>query len=376
MNANELFFTAIKTQFPWANCKLPCPEEISKETISEAYSIAQKQDMGHLFCAATANLVDDSLKQEFNKQKMLAVFRREQISFEEQRVFALFDEHKIDYIPLKGSVIKDFYPEGWMRTSSDTDILIHFENGETAVNLLEEKLGYKYEGKSAKDFQLFSQSGVHLELHYSPENGNGKTDKLLAKIWDYAYKPNPDSSRYNLTTEFLMFYTLSHALYHFLGGGCGVKPFLDLWVMEAQAQYKVEKLNALVKEGNCESFYNAFCGLTNVWFNNGEHTQLTQSMENYIFGGGVYGSRENLGKAKAHREGGKAKFLLNRIFKPKKELALQYPSLEKRPWLLPYYQIKRWFNLFNKDRRKDVGAELQGGLKKDETEKLFKELEI
>jgi hypothetical protein len=131
-----------------------------------------------------------------------------------------------------------------------------------------------------------------------------------------------------------------------------------------------------LEESQSEKFYEAFLSLSEVWFKGKEHTELTEKMENYIFEGGVYGNRENLGKASIHRDGGRFKYLIRRIFKPRKALEAQYPSLEKRPYLLPFYQIKRWFNLLDKERRSDVNQELQGGLKRDETLTLFEQLGI
>ena len=34
---------------------------------------------------------------------------------------------QIPFLPLKGSVIRQYYPEPWMRTSCDIDILVDFE---------------------------------------------------------------------------------------------------------------------------------------------------------------------------------------------------------------------------------------------------------
>ncbi len=375
MNATELMFNAIKSQFPWAGCPLSYEKEISAELVLEAYNLAVKQDLGHLVASALEKFADESAKTEFAKKKLTAIFRREQISFEEKKIFNLFDKNEIDYIPLKGSVIKKFYPEEWMRTSSDTDILIRPEDGERALSLLTEALGYKYEGKSAKDYQLFSENGVHIELHYSPENGNEKTDRVLSRIWDYAVK-GENAHRYDLTPEFLLFYTVSHALYHFLGGGCGVKPFLDVWVMDSKMEYDKDKFYRLIKESQTEKFYGCFKALSEVWFGKAEHTDITRNMADYIFTGGVYGTRENLGKASLHKKGSTLKYLYSRIFKPKKDLELQYPNLKNHPLLLPYYQIKRWFNLLNSNRRRDVTSELQGSFKNDETAKLFDILEI
>lgn len=124
MSPKEFLFAAIKSQFPWADSPLSCQGELSRELILSAYELGAKQDLGHLVASAAEGFAWSDLKKEFHKQKMIAVFRREQISFEEKKIFTLFDENQIDYIPLKGSVVKNFYPEAWMRTSSDSDILI------------------------------------------------------------------------------------------------------------------------------------------------------------------------------------------------------------------------------------------------------------
>ena len=375
MSPKEFLFAAIKSQFPWADSPLSCQGELSRELILSAYELGAKQDLGHLVASAAEGFAWSDLKKEFHKQKMIAVFRRVQISFEEKKIFALFDENQIDYIPLKGSVVKNFYPEAWMRTSSDSDILIRPEDSEKAMKLLTEQADYRYEGKSLKDFQFYSQSGVHMELHFSAECQNEKLDRVLSRIWEQAVR-REGSNRHDLSPEFLMFHTVAHALYHFLGGGCGIKPFLDIWVLNNRMKYDKEKLESFLEESQSEKFYEAFLRLSEVWFKGKEHTELTEKMENYIFEGGVYGNRENLGKASIHRDGGRFKYLLRRIFKPRKALEAQYPSLEKRPYLLPFYQIKRWFNLLDKERRSDVNQELQGGLKRDETLTLFEQLGI
>ena len=376
MNQKEFLFAAIKSQFPWAEAPLSCREEISQELIRSSYDLAVKQDLGHFVASAAECLAEDRLKKELAKQKMIAVFRREQISFEEKKIFALLDENEIDYIPLKGSVIKDYYPEEWMRTSSDSDVLVRPQDGEKALALLKEKLGYRCECESTKDFLLSSPNGVHVELQFSLESGNEKNDKVTSQIWNYTTRSKEDSFRYDLAPEFIIFYVVAHAIKHFRCGGCGIKPFLDVWVLNHQMEYDPIVLNQLLETSEIKRFYDVFSALSEVWFCGMEHTALTRKMEDYIFHGGVYGNRENYGKVSAHRQGGRAKYMLYRIFKSKKELMRQYPSLEKHPLMLPFYQIRRWFNLFDKERRNDVNQELKGGLKTGETEILFEQLGI
>lgn len=57
-------------------------------------------------------------------------------------ICSIFDKIKIAYIPLKGAVIRPYYPYDSMRTSCDIDILIHEEDLELAIKNLIEK-GYK-----------------------------------------------------------------------------------------------------------------------------------------------------------------------------------------------------------------------------------------
>lgn len=347
--------------------------ECSEEIIKKAYSLALKQDFAHILAVYLDKLNTGEIKTKLTKQKMLAIYRREQLDFEEERISALLEANSINYIPLKGAVIKNYYPQKWMRTSSDIDILVHLEDIEKSKDLLCLELGYSYVGKSLKDYQFVAKNGVHLELHFALE-GSDKANKPMEQVWDYA-KPCADKpNRYKLTEEFLIYHTAVHAQYHFAAGGCGLKPLVDLLLLENKLEYNKNILNSLIAEGNCEKFYNGLMHLIRVWFSGEKHTELTADMENYILCGGVYGTRENLGSASVYRQGGRAKYLFSRIFKSKAALTAQYPTLEKYPILLPFYQIKRWFNLLDPKRRRDVTAEAAGSIADNGISKMMKEL--
>lgn len=44
-----------------------------------------------------------------------------------ENLFSAFDEAKIDYMPLKGTLLKKMYPKSEMRTMGDADVLIKAE---------------------------------------------------------------------------------------------------------------------------------------------------------------------------------------------------------------------------------------------------------
>ena len=47
---------------------------------------------------------------------------------EYENLCSAFEKAQIPFLPLKGSVIRKYYPEAWMRTSCDIDILVHDED--------------------------------------------------------------------------------------------------------------------------------------------------------------------------------------------------------------------------------------------------------
>ena len=139
------------------------------ELLAKLYTLSKSHDLAHLVGdALTKNNIigDGEIKAKFQNQMMLAVYRYEKINYELGRLREAMNEAKIPFIPLKGSVIRQYYPKPWMRTSCDIDILVHESDLERAVAILVDKLAYKRESKGSHDISLFSDYGVHLELHY------------------------------------------------------------------------------------------------------------------------------------------------------------------------------------------------------------------
>ncbi len=354
------------------------PENIDSETISSLYTLASNHDIAHLIALALENhrlLPNNEIGDEFKKQKLLAIFRREQINFEEERICTLLEEEKIDYIPLKGAIIKNFYPEQWMRTSCDIDILIHPQDSERAIKELNQKYGYIHTGSNNRDHSLSAKSGVTLELHYHLISNDERLNPLLLKAWEYAI-PENGGCKHKFTNEYFLFHTIAHAQYHFMEGGCGARCLIDLWLLNKGFDFDKEKLFDLLNQCGSVGFYNGLVSLTRVWFEGEHHSELTLMLEDYILNGGVFGSRFNQGSSGEHKGGNLFKYIFSRIFFSREKLERIYPNLKKHSILLPYYQIKRWFNLFKKENRKGVISELKGRSQRETTAKMMEELGI
>ena len=125
------------------------PEERKQKIAEKVFALAEKHDLGHFIyepMKACGLLTSASeLESKLKQQQMLAVFRYKRMEHELSSLSALFEEAKIRFIPLKGSVIRKYYKKPWMRTSCDIDILVKESDIDAAVELITSKLGYKAE---------------------------------------------------------------------------------------------------------------------------------------------------------------------------------------------------------------------------------------
>lgn len=325
---------------------------LTDEELAKLYKLSKSHDLAHLVGDALIknDLIEDGeVKAKFQKQIMLAVYRYEKINYELGRLRKVLNEAEIPFIPLKGSVLRRYYPEPWMRTSCDIDVLVHEEAVDQAAQSIVEKLGYTYEKKQYHDISLMSDGGVHLELHHSIKENKANIDALLSECWDYA-APS-DDYECCFTNEFFFFHQIAHMSYHFLHGGCGVRPILDLYLLQRKMPFDSTVLDEMLEKSGIKKFFDAAKAISEVWFGDGEHTDVTRRMEDYLLRGGVYGSTANSMAVGQQKEKGRLGYIINRIWLPYELLCITYPRLKGRKYLQLFYEIKRWLRIFNPEAR-------------------------
>ena len=63
--------------------------------------------------------------------------------------------------------------------------------------------------------------------------------------------------RYEMTDEFFYFYHIAHMAKHFENGGCGIRPFVDLVVLDRMDSENFSKRDELLKSGGLLQFARA-----------------------------------------------------------------------------------------------------------------------
>ena len=349
-HAINAMFALIRKVVCGAGASEEIKETVTPEILPQLYALSKAHDMAHIVAQGLSDLGllgEDEISQKLQKQQMLASYRYQKINYELEQICKVLENAKIPFIPLKGSVIRQYYPEPWMRTSCDIDVLVHEEEIEKAIDVLTDVLQYKNEGRGSHDISLFSGSGVHIELHYDlVEDGLvNESSTVLKTVWEMVTVRSGFRYWSEMPDALFYFYHIAHMAKHFENGGCGLRPFIDLWILDHIKDADTNKRNALLDRGNLLKFADVSRKLSKAWFENVEMDAVSQQMETYILCGGVYGNNENRITVQQQKKGGRFKYAISKIFIPYDIIKFHYPILKKYRWLTPIMEFRRWCKL-------------------------------
>ncbi len=378
MKKTEILFALIDFELTGKKINDETKNSINSAVISDLTKITKAHDLSHLLADALYKLemLSGDEEKELKKARKVALYRSECMKKDILSICDLLNKAKIPFILLKGARMRNYYPCDWMRTSCDIDALVKEEELERAIEALE-KGNWKVSGEKAfHDISLYSENDTHLELHFKIKGGEELKEDLSDKVWDYSYLKEEGQYEYIQTNEYFLFHLLSHMATHFFSSGCGIKYFLDIYILKQKLEFNEEKLRGLLIEGQMEEFYKKILDLIDVWFGNGEYDDITKEMAKFILTGGIYGSKEHRIKNTQVKSSGKIKHIMKRIFMPYRALKKRYPVLEKHKYLTPLLEVVRWGNMIFKGRCKIRFKELNSikNVSKEDFEKREKML--
>ncbi len=346
-------------------------EEIDKETKCAAiekadaiYGIAKHHDVVHLLYNAyekcNFNLLSEDLKKLIKKKHFVSVVRYERTNYDFDNIKKVFESECIPFIPLKGSVIREYYPEPWMRTSCDIDILVHETDIERASEILVNACGCEKDKAGTHDVSFCSANGTHIELHYklSEIYFDNAAESLVDDVWNYSYPKDGYRYCYALTDEFFYMYHIYHMAKHFEIGGCGIRPFLDLWLLDNKVPHENDKRDSLLEKSGLLKFANSCRELSEYWFSDGENNETVNALQRFIIVGGVYGNSNNRHLVVRAKNDNRIKRVLKTVFLSYDKLKIQYPIVGKHKWLMPFFEVLRWFRIFKPGYGKIAKEEL------------------
>ena len=349
-NLTEVFLAILRSVM--TNTPVALPEEID-QYMNELLMLARQNDVLQIICQGIKNN-HGNLPANIDNEILRDLYRNAQNEYTLNTAKKIFESAGIAYVPLKGSVIRELYPEKRMRSSCDVDVLVKEDKLEEAINALV-SAGFKTNNKREYHDVSLYYGEAHLELHYNICENIPRIDKVLSHVWDYVRLVS--EYEYREVPAFFAFHIIAHMLYHFIRGGCNAKQFVDLWLLKENKVYSEKDLKLLLEKAKLEKFYEVICKTLDVWFADGEPNEITRNIEFQVINGGLYGGVEYSDAISIFMSGGKIKYLVSSTFVPLREMKWYYPVLKDYPMLLPFFYCKRLFSKTfgrEKDRAKKL----------------------
>lgn len=282
-----------------------------------------------------------------------------------QAVYSAFDANGIDYMPVKGAVLKKLYPQPELRMMEDADVLIRVEQMPAIEPIM---LGMEMEQRRGDENEYtWNHPKLLLELHKALlPSGFGELSEYLKNGWECAVK-EPEGSAYKMREEDHFVFLVIHFAKHYMRGSISPKDICDFWVFRnAYPGLDETYIEAEMKKLKLTDFYQNIRSVLDCWFCGAAPTAAAEAMTEAVFRHGVADERTTFwGYSILSRQNGpgglgssKLRFLLSRIFPSLSFMQARYPVLMKKPWLFPVYWFVRWFQLIFQKNGLGWGSEV------------------
>lgn len=264
----------------------------------------------------------------------------------------IFDEHKIDYLFIKGTHIKHLYKQTYFRPMGDIDCLIRKKDISKTRKILKQ-YSFKMLAKS-EAHDVYSYNNQLIEIHQKIFVKSNKKDKsVLQRPWDYANHIEGFEYRLDHTIEAV--HLLYHLKKHIVSSGIGLRSVLDIPLFLNHYEKEIDKklFEQILKEMNIYQLTQiilTFCekafDLKTIFLNKDFVLSKEQYdiVVNYTFTSGVHGhGKEFNPMAPRVAKGNKLSTLFKMMFPTWENMKAKYTWLKYAPFLLPFAYIIRGF---------------------------------
>lgn len=279
-----------------------------------------------------------------NNSELQKIYIVEQLNYEKDLVAKLFEQSGIDYMFLKGVVIRELYPEPWMRISADVDVLVREKDYRRAEKLLK-KNGHRLSRRDIHSSEFYSNAGTQLDIHQSAIPPGIKGYEVSKRVWDDAKLAVGTLHEYRMTPDMLYFIHIAHIAKHFKMGGGNVYSIKD--VIYINKAYGEGLARELLSEAGLLKFAETIEEIAGHKKNDETISEDAKAVREIILDGGLVGSHRNAEIGWIIMTGGGIKYYIMRLFPPVWSMKLFYPVLKAGGGfgilLLPFCYIHRMF---------------------------------
>lgn len=333
---------------------------IDRMNLSALYQAAQR----HMLTAIAAHALAAAgvRNPAFLWAKERAVRTAAMMDADQVKILERLESAGIWYLPLKGAVIKDFYPAYGIREMYDRDILIDEDRAKDVRNIMLE-LGFSVEEYDEEFHGCCRKPPVSIfEMHrrlMGPMSGKEIYSYYL-DVKKLLQKDAGNAFGFHLKEEDFYVFLVVHEYKHFSNEGTGLRPLLDTYVFLKNTDLDMNYVKAEVKKLRIEDYEQMNRSLAMHLFGSGTLTDAELAKLDYVLSFGTYGREENFARNLLEKEGKKGYFF-SRLTLPYARMLEIYPVLKKVPVLYPFCWIHRLLHALICKNDK-VMAQLKAGL--------------
>ena len=345
------------------------PENLSEDVdYEELYRLSRFHSVSSMVSYAldkggylTEQFMLKEMIQKWASARINAIRKNLMFDAERKQIFQYMEEQGIWYMPLKGVILKEMYPDVGMREMCDNDILF---DRKYRKQLRDYMIGRGYEAKLFQTYivdMYLKKPFYNFEFHVKlfEESCKDNWSRYYSEIEERLCKNENTEYGYYLKNEDFYIYVTAHAYKHYREGGTGIRSFVDTYVYLKDKEDildwdYIEQETAKIGIDNFEKDVRL---LTKSLFmptrNIGDFCSTDEketAMISYVLHAGTYGTQENkvkneLKDAQTDTENynlkAKLKYCLKRIYPGMEHIKKYHPFLYKHQCLIPFFWIYR-----------------------------------
>lgn len=344
----------------------PEQERIAVFSLDHLYGAAQKHMLASMIgqILQKAGISTPAFKTAVSMAQRKAVIFNNDLS----NIISSIEAARIWYMPLKGVVLKDFYPSFAMREMSDIDILFD-ETRDEDVKAIMEGLDFQVSifGETHDDAYLKPPIS-HIEMHRSlfDDKHDDNLRNYYKNVKDRLLKDDGNNYGYHFSHEDFYIFMVAHEYKHYSTGGTGLRSLLDTYLYLRANELDMSYIAAEVEKLGITDYERINRSLALKLFSKGSIADLTdeeQKMLDYIVSSGTYGTIEHKIENRLKKSGeGKLAYFARRVLGPfrndkdRAQFERRYATFFKYPILLPFLPFYRLFRAL-KNSPKRIKAE-------------------
>lgn len=339
-------------------------EILADADLKQLLIMARRHSVASMVCMALEKTAifanaDETAKKQWLEAKNKAIRKNMLLDAERKAILHELEIQGIWYMPLKGSILKDWYPKPGMREMADNDILVD-PSGREQVQEIFQNRGYKTVSFRKSNHDEYEKPPIYnFEMHVSLFHGIYKgLAEQYENVKERLLPVDGTAYQFAFTPEDFYVFALAHAHKHYSHSGTGVRTLADIYVMERhlgdimdrdEVEQKLTQLGIADYEQHsrvlAEKLFSAVRPLAET-----ELTEDEKEMLLYYCNATTYGTVDNRVNNRLHelQENSediklwtKVKYCCVRLFPGREFCKFAYPFVYKHPWTLPFFWVWR-----------------------------------